>query len=89
MENNQYEPASYIADNSQMDAFRAGVESQQQIGREAYEQNEKALREMREHMQKVADFMRDPNACDSNDPVIRDLLAKRSMALASALRGIK
>jgi hypothetical protein len=86
---NQYDPASYIADNSQMDAFRAGVESQQQIGREAYERECAALEQMKRHMDTVAKFMTDPHSVDHNDPAVKDILGKRSMALASALRGIK
>lgn len=85
----QFDPAQYVADNSQMEAFRAGIESQQEIGREAAERHQKAISELDEHMALVRRSVMQPHSLDPSNPKHAELLRLRRGALGSALRRIQ
>lgn len=86
---NQFDPAQYTADNSQVQAFNDGMASQQEIGREAAERHQKAISEMDEHMALVRRSVMQPHTLDPSNPKHAELLRLRSGALGAALRRIK
>lgn len=85
----QFDPALYVADNSQVEAFRSGVEEQQRVGREAAERHQKSITEMDEHMALVRRSVMQPHTLDPSNPKHAELLRLRRGALGSALRRIQ
>jgi|GEM_PF-5941036 len=81
---NEY--ADQITDDAQRRAFEQGIASQQEIGKEALEREEKARAEMQRHMDIVTKAFTNPDSLDHNDPHVRAVLGMRAQALSSALR---
>lgn len=76
--------------DAQTQAFNSGVEEQQRIGREAYDQRQKELEQMRNHQDLMTRFMTG-NITDEEfySAPIQDLIKARRGALGAALRRIK
>lgn len=76
--------------DAQMQAFNDGMASQQEIGRQAAEQHQKDLDQMRNHQDLMARFMTG-NISDEefNSQPIQDLIKARRGALGAALRRIQ
>lgn len=71
-------------------AFYRGIESQERIGLEALQREQKALEEMQSHLDLVARFLAGKlTEADQKHPGIHQLIAQRQAALSAALRGNK
>lgn len=71
-------------------AFYSGIESQERIGLEALQREQKALEEMQSHIDLVRRYLAGQlTEADEKHPAINKLVAQRQAALSAALRGNK